>query len=201
MCKKIKYGCFFEKKFVELFWKSFSGRKSSLEPSFFEFLTGFHMVWKNQESWEIWWNAFWGNRYSIWCGMTQKWKTNCWRYHHFTHVYQKPQSYEVRFLWYGVRQTEFFVILVHFLPFHPITTHKIKILKKWKKNKLYMSSFYTWVSKIMIIYASWDMECNRNNFLSFWAMFWPFTPLLTLKTKIWKKCKKCLEILSFYMCV
>ena len=135
MCKKIKYGCFFEKKFVELFWKSFSGRKSSLEPSFFEFLTGFHMVWKNQESWEIWWNAFWGNRYSIWCGMTQKWKTNCWRYHHFTHVYQKPQSYEVRFLRYGVRQTEFFVILVYFLPFYPLTTQKIKILKKKKKKK------------------------------------------------------------------
>ena len=200
MCKKIKYGCFFEKKFVELFWKSFSGRKSSLEPSFFEFLTGFHMVWKNQESWEIWWNAFWGNRYSIWCGMTQKWKTNCWRYHHFTHVYQKPQSYEVRFLWYGVRQTEFFVILVHFLPFHPITTHKIKILKKWKKKNCICLHF-TRVSKIMIIYASWDMECNRNNFLSFWAMFWPFTPLLTPKTTIWKKCKKSLEILSFYMCV
>ena len=177
---------FFEKNFVELFWKSLSGRKRSLEPLFFEFLTGFHMVWKNQESWEIWWNAFWGNRYSIWCGMTQKWKTNCWRYHHFTHVYQKPQSYEVRFLRYGVRQTEFFVILVYFLPFYPLTTHKIKILKKWKK-KLYMSSFYIWVSKIMIIYASWDMECNRNNFLSFWAMFWPFTPLLTPKTKIWKK--------------
>ena len=28
----------------------------------------------------------------------------CWRYHHFTHVYQKPQSYEVQFLRYKVRQ-------------------------------------------------------------------------------------------------
>ena len=25
-------------------------------------------------------------------------KKNCWIYHHFTHVYQKPQSYEVQFL-------------------------------------------------------------------------------------------------------
>ena len=23
---------------------------------------------------------------------------NCWRYHHFTHEYQEPQSYEVQFL-------------------------------------------------------------------------------------------------------
>ena len=34
----------------------------------------------------------------------------CWRYHHFTHVYQKPESHEVRFLRFGVRQTELFVI-------------------------------------------------------------------------------------------
>ena len=40
--------------------------------------------------------------------------------YHFTNVYQKSQSYDVWFLRYGVRQTEFFVILGHFLPFyHP----------------------------------------------------------------------------------
>ena len=39
-----------------------------------------------------------------------------WRYHHFTHVHQKSQSYDVRFLRYGVRQTKYFVILDHFLP-------------------------------------------------------------------------------------
>ena len=38
----------------------------------------------------------------------------CWRYHHFRHVYQKSQSYDVRFLRYTVRQTEFFC---HFAPF------------------------------------------------------------------------------------
>ena len=43
----------------------------------------------------------------------------CCRYYHFTHVYQKSQSYDVRFLRYGVRQAEFFVILGHFLPFQP----------------------------------------------------------------------------------
>ena len=43
----------------------------------------------------------------------------CWRYHHFTHVYQKSQSYDVWFLRYRVRQAEFFVILGHFLPFQP----------------------------------------------------------------------------------
>ena len=30
-------------------------------------------------------------------------------------VYQRPQSYEVQFLRYGVKRTEFFVILGHFM--------------------------------------------------------------------------------------
>ena len=42
---------------------------------------------------------------------------NAWRYQHFTLVYPKWQSYDVWFLKYGVQQTQFFVILVYFLPF------------------------------------------------------------------------------------
>ena len=47
----------------------------------------------------------------------KKKKKNCWRYHHFTHMCQKPQSYEVQFLRNGVREN-FYVILGHFLPFY-----------------------------------------------------------------------------------
>ena len=46
-----------------------------------------------------------------------------------------------------------------------------------------------------------DMEYDRHNFLSFKAIFYSFAPLLTLKFKIWKKCKKHLETLSIYTCV
>ena len=70
MCKKIqvwisclwlvsrpaKFGCFFWKNFVDLFWKSFWGRNNSLDPPF---LTIFNMVWKNQESCESWLVEFW----------------------------------------------------------------------------------------------------------------------------------------------
>ena len=54
----------------------------------------------------------------------------------FTHLQHKWQSYDIWFLRYGVQQTEFFVILDHFLPFcpPPLRTQKIKILKKWKKH-------------------------------------------------------------------
>ena len=51
----------------------------------------------------------------------RKCKKKCWRYYHFTRVYQKPQSYEV------------------------------------------------------MRYSSWDTGWNRI-FLSFWAIFCPFTP-------------------------
>ena len=56
----------------------------------------------------------------------------CWRYHHFTHVYQKPQSYEVQFLRYGVRQ-DFFVILGHFLPFYPFNNPENQDFEEMRK--------------------------------------------------------------------
>ena len=58
----------------------------------------------------------------------------CWRYHHFTNVYQKSQSYDVRFLKYRVRQAEFLSFWAIFCPFSPLTTQKIKILKLKKTS-------------------------------------------------------------------
>ena len=51
-----------------------------------------------------------------------------------------------------------------------------------------------------IIYSSWDMNHVRQNFLSSWTIFCPFTLLTSQKIKILKKWKKHLEILSFYTC-
>ena len=73
-----------------------------------------------------------------------------WRYYHFTHVHQKSQSYDLWFLRYGVQQTDFFVILGHFLLFYHPNSPKNQNFKKLKKY-LEISSFYTSVSKIMII--------------------------------------------------
>ena len=63
----------------------------------------------------------------------QKNKKNAWRYYRFTRVYHNWWSY-VWFLTYGELQTEFIIILDHFLPFMPLTIQEIKILKKWKKT-------------------------------------------------------------------
>ena len=66
-----------------------------------------------------------------------------WRYYHFTHVYHRWQSYDVWFLRYWGRQTKFFVVLDHFLPFyHPKNPKKNKFWKNEKKC-LEILPFYT----------------------------------------------------------
>ena len=71
----------------------------------------------------------------------------------------------------------------------PVKPKKIKILKKWKKHL--KCHLLTYVYKKSWLYsASWGMESDRHNFLSFWAIFCPFTPLLMPKIKMWKKCKQ-----------
>ena len=92
-------------------------------------------------------------------------------------------------------ETEFFVILDHFLPLHPfshpsLTIQKIKTLKKWEKY-LEMSSFHTCTPKNTIIWCTltqiWHVaDIIFCHFRSFFA----FTPLFTKKIKICKICKK-----------
>ena len=62
-------------------------------------------------------------------------------------------------------------------PFTPITTQKIKILKIWKKTPggLIILNMST-INENHIMYESWDMEHDRQNFFSFWTIFCPFTP-------------------------
>ena len=101
----------------------------------------------------------------------------CWRNHHFTHVYQKSQSYDVCFLRYGVRQTEFFVIMNRFLPFSPLLTQKIKVLKNEKKTleDIIILQVPT-INDSHMMHGFSDMECNRQNFSSFWTVFCSFSP-------------------------
>ena len=132
----------------------------------------------------------------------------CWRYHHFTHVYQKSQSYDVWFLRYGVRQTKIFVIWAIFCPFcaffTPLMIPQIKILKKKKRKKcLEILSFYTYMCTINedhMIYGSWNIRCDRQKFLSFWAIFCPFSPLTTWKIKILTLKKTPGDIIILHIC-
>ena len=88
-----------------------------------------------------------------------------------------------------------------FFPFTPLTTQKIKMLKNRKKGPgdIIISHKCT-KNHDNMLHCSWDVEHDRFNYFSFWAIFCPFTYLTALKIKIKKKMKKSLEI-SFYKCV
>ena len=112
-------------------------------------------------------------------------KKNCWRYHHFTYVYQIPKTIinEVQFLRYGVGQF-FFVILGHLLPFYPLSpnnpeNHNFEKMKKAFGDVIILNLCNKRHNQMM--YADSDMACNRHNFLSFFCFF---TPPLTPKIKI-----------------
>ena len=104
---------------------------------------------------------------------------------------------------YGSCDREWDRIFSHFgpfCPFAPLTIQIITILKKQKKH-LEMLSFYLCVPKITIMmYASWNMECNRQYILSFWAIFCPFTPIITWKIKTLKKQNKPGYIIILHLC-
>ena len=70
-------------------------------------------------------------------------------------------------------------------------------------NIIFLSFLHLCITSVNhIIYSSWYRERDRQNFLSFWAIFCPFLSLTTQKMKILKKRKKKkhLEKRSFYTC-
>ena len=81
-------------------------------------------------------------------------------------------------------QTDFFVILCHFLPFDPPNKPKNQKFEKIK-NPIILHLSTTNDNHMM--YGSWDMECNKQNVLSFWTIFCPTNPL---KWRFWKNDKK-----------
>ena len=96
-----------------------------------------------------------------------------------------------------MQRTKFFVILGHLLPFDPPNNPKDQNFEKIKKlpgNIIILHLCATNDDHMM--YDSWDMECNRQKFFSFWTLFCPFSPpsptLTTQRIKILKKWKKTL---------
>ena len=100
----------------------------------------------------------------------------------YIHVYHKWRSYDIWCIWflkYKVRQ-KFLTFWAIFCPFSPLTTWKINTLtlKKTPGDIIILHICTTNYNHMM--YDSWDMECDRHNFLSFWTVFCSFTPLCIL---------------------
>ena len=90
-----------------------------------------------------------------------------------------------------MRQTKCFVILGHFLPFHPLNNPENQNFEKIKNASRDVIILHLCIknhnqSRCMLS-EIWSVT---NNFLSFWTIVCPYTSLLTPKIKIWKNCKK-----------
>ena len=103
-------------------------------------------------------------------------------------MYQKPQSFEVWFL----RQSE----TDRFCPFGPffglLTPKQPRKSKFWKNENAYEDVIILYMctkNHNHMVYTSWDMG-STHNFLSFWVIFCPFTPLWASKIKNWKKIRR-----------
>ena len=75
--------------------------------------------------------------------------------------------------------------------FTHLKTEKSNIWKNWKKTlgdiiTLHMRTIH----ENHMTYGSWYMERTGHNFLWFWTILCPFTPLTTQKIKTFKKGKK-----------
>ena len=86
------------------------------------------------------------------------------RYYLFTHVYHKWKSCDVWFLRCQVQQTEFFVILGHFLPFYPTNNPKNQNFEKMKKTTGDIMILHKCIKNHdHKLYYSWDMAHDRCN--------------------------------------
>ena len=103
-------------------------------------------------------------------------RKNAWRHHHFTHVYQKWQSYGVWLLRYGAWQREFFVMLDHFLHFYP--PNNPKKTKPRKNEKTAWRYHFTHVYHKWQSYDVWFLRYGawRTEFFVMLDHFLPFYP-------------------------
>ena len=150
-------------------------------------------MYSNRQNFLSFWTVFFP--FTGGCGPRKSkfWKNKkqTWRYYHFTNVYHKWQSYDVWFLRYGVQQTKCFVIFDHFLPFYPPNNPKNQNFEKMKNTPGDIIILHMWtINHNHMMYGSWDMKRDGQNFLSFWTIFCPFTPLKPEKSKFWKNEKK-----------
>ena len=127
-------------------------------------------------------------------------KKKVWRYDLCTHVYQKWQSYDVWFLRYGAWQTEFFVILGHFLPFYlPNDPENQNFEMKKNLGDIIILNICT-INDNHMVYGSWDMEHKK---IFCFGPFLTFYPTNNPKNQNFDKTKKKkhLEISSIYISV
>ena len=142
----------------------------------------------------------------------RKKEKNTGRYHHFTLVYHKWWYIMIWYMiwydiWYMIPEIwrvkgTFLVILDHFLLLYPPNNPENQHFGKMKKKPgdIIILCFCT-INNNHMMYVYWDMECNRQNFLSFLTIFCTFTPpLTTWKITFWKMKKTPGDNITLHKC-
>ena len=102
-------------------------------------------------------------------------------------MYHTWRSYDIWFQKCKVQQRKVFVILGHFVFCHPPNNpenQKFKILTK-KPGDIIILHMCT-LNNNHMMYGSWDMECDRQKFLSFGTIFALLPSYGPRKSKFWK---------------
>ena len=114
----------------------------------------------------------------------------------------KWRSYDAWFLRYKAQQTEFFVILGHYLPFDPPNNLKKQSFEKMKKtpeDNIILHLHTT--NDDYTMYSSWDMEGNRQNFFVILDYFLPFYPSNNRENQNFEKMKNIpIDIIILHVC-
>ena len=90
--------------------------------------------------------------------------------------------------------------MVCFCPFTPLTILKSKFWRNEKNAWRYHHLHLCIANNNHIMYGSWDMERDRQNFFIILDYFLPFHPLTTQKTKIKKMKKNPGDIVILHRC-
>ena len=133
----------------------------------------------------------------VWINEKNAWKKTIYICSFYTCV---PQMKNIRCMvseiWSVTGRSLFRTI---FCPFTSWTSCKINIFQK-RRRHLEISSFYTWITQMTIIWCI-VLEIWSAQWTEHFVILDPFTPLNVWKIKILKTWRKCLEILPFYTCV
>ena len=95
---------------------------------------------------------------------------NTWRYYHFTH-HMIYGSWDMECNRQNFSYSAPFFALLS--PYRPKNKNSEKI--KTTPEDMIILQICT-INDSHMMHGSWDVECNRQNFLSFWIIFCPFTP-------------------------
>ena len=117
---------------------------------------------------------------------------NCWRYHHFTFVYQKPQSYEVQFLRYEVREN-FLSFWAIFCPLNPLPPNNPENQNSEEMKKAFVDVIILNLCNKKhdhMMYGYSDMEFSRRQYFVISGRFLLFCPTIDCEDLNSQKCKK-----------